>query len=156
MRENELYGKIIKGAWTDGLRLWRVHDSPIIKSAFDICGITSEGIAVAIEVKVVRTKDGIGPHWNLYEPHQRAWLVEYGARGGVAVALEFHLGSGTVMAYCIGGYNTNDGTIKIIKQYALEEYNHPIHKKCYIGWQQAIDAANEYSLRSLERQANGV
>lgn len=92
--ERDWYPAIIDGARRRGVLLCRIADAPATgKKPFDLFGITSRGIGVAIEAKMVRSSK------NLWEDgfadaaarslrsHQSNWLQAWAGCGGVALLI---------------------------------------------------------------------
>ena len=112
MREADLYAPIIKGANSEGMFLFRIADGTFGKKPYDIAGFTSSGVAVGIEVKLVRRfpdYDQKIPK-SIFSPHQIVWLNNLSARLGLAVVVLGHH-SGQVRAYRLWRpYRWNDAS----------------------------------------------
>lgn len=105
IKETTLYNSIIKGAELEGWLLFKIVDGSVGKKPFDICGLSHDGRAVAIEVKVCRNlklPDYLPEH--LFKKHQLAWLREYAKRGAISLALIYHCGTMTVYDFALQKY----------------------------------------------------
>jgi hypothetical protein len=105
MRESDHYGRLWRGANAEGWSLFRIADGSAGKKPADIAGCSPTGVAVLVEVKLLRegrpraSPGAQFPHWPAYELHQMAWLRRYAEAGALAIAAEYDEARREMLAY---------------------------------------------------------
>lgn len=91
-KEAEYYLDILRGGNFDGILLTRINDGSVGRKPCDIIGATDKGRFVGIEVKLINAWEPsmttLGTkELALFEPHQLAYLREYGMRNALSFGI---------------------------------------------------------------------
>jgi hypothetical protein len=93
VRESDLYLPMVEGAKADAWRLYRIADGSPGRKPFDIGGFAPGGVGVGLEAKIVRSYPAVssGIPWAAFAPHQRSWLEDAAAIGGLPLVALYSL-----------------------------------------------------------------
>jgi hypothetical protein len=93
VREADLYLPMVEGAKADAWRLYRIADGSPGRKPFDIGGFAPGGVGVGLEAKIVRVwpAASCGVPWAAFASHQRSWLEEAAAIGGLPLVALYSL-----------------------------------------------------------------